>query len=97
MIINQEPLSFAEVKAMIKEKQELEKFIKTFSKIKPEDAESLKQDIEKLGILKIKQEHIVKIVDLLPEDASDLNKIFVDVSLNEEETKKILDVIKKYK
>lgn len=97
MIINQEPLSFAEVRAMAKEKEELEKFIKTFSKIKLEDAKSLIQDIEKLGILKIKKEHIVKIVDLLPEDASDLNKIFVDVSLNEEETKRILDVTKKYK
>ena len=47
------------------------------------------------SLLKIKNEHIVKIVDLMPEDASDLNKIFTDVSLTEDETNKILDIIKK--
>ena len=48
-------------------------------------------------MLKLKQEHIVKIVDLLPEDALDLNKIFTDVSLDEDETTKILEIVKKYK
>jgi len=46
------------------------------------------------NMLKLKREHVVKIVDLLPEDASDLNKIFTDVSLNEDETNNILKIIK---
>ena len=48
-------------------------------------------------LLKIKNEHIVKIIDLMPEDASDLNKIFTDVSLTEDETKKILEAVKQFK
>jgi len=98
MIIKQEPLSMAEVKKIIKdENEELEKFIKGFIKMKPEEAEKVKKEIEDLGILKIKSEHIVKIVDLLPEDASDVNKICTDVGLDEEEIGKILGVVKKYK
>ena len=48
-------------------------------------------------ILKLKEEHIVKIIELMPEDILDLNKIFVDIALNEDETSKILEVVKKYK
>ncbi len=46
--------------------------------------------------MKLKEEHIVKIVDFMPGDASDLNKVMVDVSLDQEEVNKILDVVKKY-
>lgn len=98
MIIKQEPLSMAEVKRIVKdENEELEKFVKSFVKMKPEEAENMEKELQALGILKIKQEHIVKIVDLLPEDASDVNKIGMDVGLDEEEIGKILGVIKKYK
>ena len=69
--------------------------LKKFLKIKPEKAKKIKEELEALDLLKMKNEHIVKIIDLLPEDASDLNKIFTDVSLTEDETNKILDVIHK--
>jgi len=45
-------------------------------------------------MMKMKREHLVKIVDVLPQDATDLNKIFSDVSLTEEETNKILEIVK---
>ena len=47
--------------------------------------------------LKIKKDHVVKIIDLLPADASDLNKIFIDVNVNEDEINKILEIIKNSK
>ena len=72
-------------------------FIKKFNELKVKEARELKQEIEVLGIIKIKPEYTVKMIDLLPETAEELNKIFVDVSLDEDETKKILDTIKKYK
>ncbi|MEM4230865.1 MAG: hypothetical protein QXF25_03250 [Candidatus Pacearchaeota archaeon] len=98
MIIKQEPLSMAEVRKIIKdEKTDLEKFIKCFVKIKPEDAEKMRKELEGLGLLKMKPEHIITIINLLPEDASDVNKIFIDVGLNEDEINKILEVVKKYK
>ncbi len=78
-------------------KQEMEIFLKKFLKAKPKQAKKIKEDLENLDLLKLKREHIVKIVDLLPEDASDLNKIFTDLSLNEDETNKILEIVKNSK
>jgi len=101
MIKNSEPLSMAEVIEYIKKAGESETeivgFIKKFNKLKAKEAKELKQEIESLGIMKIKSEYAVKIIDLLPESAEELNKIFADVNLDEDETKKILDTIKKYK
>lgn len=100
MIIDRIPLNLNEVEDILKNlpessrKEEMDLFLKKFLKTKSEQAKKLKDNLIKLEILKIKDEHIVKIIDLLPSDASDLNKIFVDVSLNEDETNKILEVVK---
>ena len=77
-------------------KKELRGFMKKFIQIKLDDAKKLKKEIQDLNLIKIKQEHIVKIIDLLPETASELNKILTDISLNEDETNKILEIVKKY-
>ena len=95
-------LDLGEVKKILgsldsEKKKQLEGFIKKFSKIKQEKAGQLRKGLSELGLLKLKEEHIVKIIDILPEDAPDLNKIFIDISLNEDETNKILEVIKKHK
>lgn len=103
MIKNMQPLDMSEVKKILgsledtEKRKQLEAFIKKFSKIKQEKAEELKKELQELGLLKLKEEHVVKILDTLPEDAADLNRIFIDVSLDEDETNKILEVIKKYK
>ena len=57
----------------------------------------IKSELEKLDLIKLKEEHIIKIIDIFPQDASDLNKIFTDVSLNEDETNKILEIVKNSK
>ena len=41
--------------------------------------------------------NISKLIDVLPEKAEEVNKIFIDVSLDENETQKILDTIKEFK
>ena len=101
MIKNTEPLSMAEVVEYLKKSEESETeimgFIKKFNQLKPKEAKELKKEIEALGIMKIKQEYAIKIIDILPENVDELNKIFVDVSLDEDETKKILETIKKFK
>ena len=76
---------------------ELKKFVKKFVKTSPQEAKQIRARIEALNLMKIKTEHIAKIIDFLPEDAEGLNKIFVDASLDEDETKKILDTIKEFK
>jgi DNA-directed RNA polymerase subunit F len=99
MIIDMKPLSMAEAREIIEnteDEKEIVPFIKKFSKIDPKEAKKLRQELSEIGLMKLKDEYAAKIVDLLPEDAVDLNKIFVDVSLEEEEINKILEVVKKY-
>ena len=47
--------------------------------------------------MKLKTENISKIIDIIPENAEDLNKIFTEVGLDEDETKKILEAVKQFK
>jgi len=76
---------------------DIQGFVKKFIILKPEKAKELKEKIQKMDMLKIKEEHIVKIIDLMPEIEEDINKIFNDVSLDEDETKKLLETIKEFK
>ncbi len=75
---------------------ELKGFMKKFVKLSPEDAVELKKEMEGFGLMKMKAEHIAKIIDFLPEKTEDLNKIFNDVNLDEDETNKILAAVKEY-
>lgn len=101
MIKNIEPISLVEVLEYIKkdeaEKVELKGFIKKFASLNAKNALELKKKLVSLDLMKLKNENIAKIIELFPEDAEDLNKIFTDVSLDEDETKKILDAIKQFK
>lgn len=99
MIIDLKPLSMAEANELAEaaENEEITGFIKKFAKLNAKEAKELRKELEDSEIMKIKDEHIVKILDTLPEDAVDLNKIFIDVSLDEDEITKILDIVKKYK
>jgi len=101
MIKNVIPLSLAEVRESIKgvedEKKELKAFLKKFAKLDAKEASELRKELEGTGIIKLKPENIVKIIDFLPEDASDINKIFIDTSLDENESAKIIEIVKKYR
>ena len=94
------PLSLAETAQIVKEnegKQELEPYFKKFVVLKLKDALALRKELEALDNHRVKQEHIVKIIDFLPEDASDVHKIFIDVGLDEKDIKQILDIVSKYR
>lgn len=101
MIKYRKPLSMAESLEYVGDKRDsevqLKKFIKKFTKQKPEDAKKMREKLESLDLLKLKSEYIAKIIDILPEDSENLNKIFTDVSLDEDETKKILEIVKEFK
>lgn len=101
MIKESMPLSISEAYEYIGNEKdseaELKKFVKKFTSLKPEKAKEIRKNIGDLGLLKVKQEHISKIIDILPENLESLNKIFTDVGLDEDEAKKILDTIKQFK
>lgn len=79
------------------ENKDLSIFIEKFVELSDKDAKKMRKELQELKSIKIKDENIVKIIDFLPEDSLDLNKIFVDVSLDEDEKNKILDIVKQYK
>ena len=93
------PLTLAEVQSYAKdleEKKDIKDYLKKFTELTKEKAEKLKEEIHSLNNLKLKEENIVKIVDFLPKDSEDLNKIFTEVSLSEEESNAIIEIVKKY-
>jgi DNA-directed RNA polymerase subunit F len=99
MIKDQRPLTYSEVLDLVGDGEKAKKvkdFIKAFYKVKSADAKKLAEELKELDLLKLKEESIVNIVNFLPQDAADLIKILPDVSLDQEEITKILDVVKKY-
>lgn len=101
MIKNTEILSMAESSEYLDKKSESElkviNFIKKFTELKPKEAKEIRSKLEELGNVKLNSEKIVKIIDLLPENNEELNRIFNDISLDEDESKKIVDIVKQFK
>lgn len=99
-IISNQPLSMGEVLEYLGEgekEKEAAIFIKKFAKIDAKKAKALREKIEGIQNMKIKPEHVVKLIDFLPETQEDLNKIFSGTSLNEDESATILNTIKEFK
>jgi len=103
MILDRQPLNLNETQKILEDisdsdkKEETKLYLKKFLKTKPGRAKKIQEELEKADLLKLKREHIAKIIDLLPENASSLNKIFTDLSLNEDEINKILGIVKNSK
>lgn len=99
MILNKKALTLAEVKEYVPksdEKRPIDEYLTKFGKLNKQKAHQLADDIRAINNPKIREEDVVKVVDFLPQDASDVNKIFNEVSLSEEEIAKILETVKKY-
>ena len=99
MITNRISLSMAEAEEYTKDNEnsaELNKFIKKFVKIDLKKAKELHSKLQEMNLMKVKSDHMSKIIDILPETNEDVNKIFADISLDENETQRILDTVKEY-
>ena len=107
MIVSQEPITLAELKKEIdsikKRDEELnfrtgktEEYLNQFSRLNAKKSDEIKKAIESLDIPRIKLEHIVKIVDLLPKTENDVKLIFQGntLTLTNENAKKIADAVK---
>lgn len=100
MIKNTETLSMAEATEYIDKKDEQGAktlaFIKKFVSITPAKAKEMRKQLEDINSVKLNEHNITKVIDLLPENTEEVNKIFTDVSLDEDETKKIIEIVKQY-
>lgn len=99
MILKMTPVHLGEVKELagdLESKPELRDYLKEFSKLDKKKSDDLLESLRALGNLKLKEEQLVKVVDLLPKDSDEILKIFNDISLDEKEINEILAAVKEY-
>ena len=108
-IISQTPMTLAELKEEVekmkgKEKEpsirvtRMEDYLNSFVEITPQQGKELRAAISKLAINRLKEEHICKIVDLLPKTASELKVIMQGyaLSLTNDASSKIIEAINEF-
>ena len=101
MIKNTNPLAMAEVLGYLDKDNEnvseLRALIKKFIKITPKQALEMKKKLQDLDLIKLNEQDIIKLIDFMPEDVEELNKIIQNNSLDENERAKIFEIIKEFK
>jgi len=78
-VLDRKPLSIAEASVYLKAESTsdaVKEYFKKFGKLDSKEAVKLAQEVRDLNSPKIKEEDIKKVVDFLPQDAEDVNKIF---------------------
>jgi DNA-directed RNA polymerase subunit F len=107
-ILSENPVTLSEVKAMIEEVKKRDKeipprttktheYVTLFGKKKEKEVQKQKEELEKLGISRLKPRHLVKIIDLNPKDMDSLRLILTgeNLTLKQEDMEKIIEVMKK--
>jgi len=71
--------------------------LKKFTKLRPTEAKKFLEELS--GILRMSEETKIQILNLLPKTSDELRMIFTreKFSLKDNEIKKILEIVKKYK
>ena len=98
MILSRKPITLAEVKNIVKDtdNKPLNDYLKLFTKLSLDKSEKLNSELSSLNNLKLKEEDIIKLVDFVPKDKEEVNKIITDATLSEDETNAILSITTKY-
>jgi|SRR3989344_5544679 len=105
-VVEQVPLTMADLKDRLevvkKEKSELnfraEKvyaYLQEFVTLSKKDAAEIQKKLSGLGIQRLRDRHITKIIDVMPEDIESLKLLFAgeSLSLKQEELKQVLDAV----
>lgn len=105
--IEQTPLSVSEVKERLEGIKKISKelnfratkvyeYVNEFAKNKKKDVDAIYNKIEKLGIPRLKDRHIIKIIDVMPESVESLKAIMSgeNTTLKADDLKKIFEVMK---
>ncbi len=106
-ILNEQALSMSEMKEELKKiksrdkeltfrANKVEEYLNTFDTVDFKKVEELKKKLEGLNVLRLKDRHIVKILDVMPEDLDSLRLIFSgeNLTLKQEDLDKILKALK---
>jgi DNA-directed RNA polymerase subunit F len=109
-IIKETPITMAEVQDeldKIKKKiekinfraEKTEEYLHQFSQLSLAKSKELKEKLDKLKVPRLKEEHIVKIIDLLPGSAEEVKSILqgYTITVTNENLKKIAETIKEFR
>jgi DNA-directed RNA polymerase subunit F len=104
-LINEEHVTKSEIKKILSKRKDLEmeqkstkEHVGNYKKLKSDKVLKLKKDLKKLDNIKLQDDLIVKIIDILPASIDEL-KIVLQMSLipfNDEEIEKVFEVLKPY-
>ncbi len=105
-IVSERPLNITELKERLLEIKKRDKeltprasktldYLNQFSKLKNNQAESLKKKINALNIPRLKDRHICKIIDIYPEDIDGLRILFTgeNIQPKQEDLNRILVIL----
>jgi DNA-directed RNA polymerase subunit F len=78
--------------------QKTEEYVNEFHLLKPKQADELYNKIEKLGVPRLKDTHINKIIDMMPKSVAELKVVLQGyaVPVTNENLKKIADLVAEY-
>jgi len=76
--------------------ERINEYLNKFVKLKTKKVEELKKEMDNLDIPRLRERHLVKIIDILPEDMDSLKMIFAgeNVTIKQDDLQRILNVIK---
>lgn len=107
-VLNETPISAVDLKerleAIKKRDKELTKkatktveYLNTFVSLKHKDAEDIKKRILSLNIPRLKDRHIAKILDIMPQEIESLKMLFTgeNITIKQEDLAKILEELQK--
>lgn len=105
-IATEMPLTMAELReklADIKKKQDLSfrgnktlEYLQVFAKASGKDAQGMRGKLKALELVRLKERHITKIIDIMPDTVESLRMVLANenITLKEEELQKILECLK---
>lgn len=105
-ILSEKAITFPELKeALIKiEKRDetlsfrgnkTKEYLGQVTEMKPKDAKDLKKKLEELGVMRLKEKQITRLINVMPQDLDSLKVVLSNDSVSsKEDLKKILDVLK---
>lgn len=108
-MISQEPITMAEVKATLDKSkkaselnyraQKTHDYLMHNTLADPKKVKEIYEKIEELNVLRLKENHIIKIIDTMPGSVEEIKSILTayPISVTNENLKKIIDVLDDYR
>jgi DNA-directed RNA polymerase subunit F len=108
-IINERPITMAELKEELKNvkkrdnalnfrAEKTEEYLNQFVQLKEKDAKDLFSKIDELKIPRLKEDHIVKLIDILPSTLDEVKLVLqgYTITVSKDNLKRIADVIQEF-